>query len=763
MAASKNGSKHSWKFFRAGGFDQVRLDTGADIAALDQLNQKLWVALACPTEGLEFDTKTLEIIDTNKDGRIRAPEIIAAAQWACAMLRDPDELTKGLPALPLSSISTATPEGKQLLASAKQILVNLGRGEASSISAEDTADTAKIFAQTQFNGDGIVPVESATDAAVAAVIADIIACLGSDVDRSGKAGITQEKADQFFKELAAYSDWWAKAEGDAAHVLPLGDSTPAAVDAYSAVAAKIDDYFARCQLAAYDPRALAALNRDEKEYLLLAVKDVSATAAEFGGFPLAQVAAGKALPLADGINPAWAGRIAAFGELVVKPILGKKSELTSADWAAIHAKLAAHDAWLATKAGTAVEKLGLARVREILAGTSAAAIAKLIEQDKALEPEASSIAAVERLVRYYRDLHRLLNNYVSFKEFYRREKSVFQVGTLYLDTRSCDLCVRVDDMGRHGLMAHLSCCYLAYCDLVRKATGEKMSIAAAFTNGDSDNLMVGRNGIFYDRKGQDWDATITKITENPISIRQAFFAPYKRVLRWIEDQIAKRAAAADSTAFDKVTAATSATAAGTPPAAPGAPAKLDVGMIAALGVAFGFISTAMGALLQVFFGLGIWMPLGIAGLILLISGPSMVIAWLKLRQRNLGPILDANGWAVNAKAKINVPFGKSLTGIAVLPPGSHRDLVDPYAESNSGPYKLAAIVLLLVAGWASWNFGLIERILPDVLPKSHWEQKREDDIKAKEDAAKAAATKSATITAASVTVTATTAPAEKPK
>ncbi len=70
---------HTWKFFRAGGFDQVRLETGADLMALDQLDQKLWVALACPTTGLEFD-KTLALIDTDKDGRIRAPELIAADQ-----------------------------------------------------------------------------------------------------------------------------------------------------------------------------------------------------------------------------------------------------------------------------------------------------------------------------------------------------------------------------------------------------------------------------------------------------------------------------------------------------------------------------------------------------------------------------------------------------------------------------------------------------------------------------------------------------------
>src|SRR6185436_18694565 len=116
------------------------------------------------------------------------------------------------------------------------------------------------------------------------------------------------------------------------------------------------------------------------------------------------------------------------------------------------------------------------------------------------------------------------------------------------DQRGCELCLTVEDAGRHATMAGLAGTYLAYCDCVRKATGEKMNIVAAFTDGDSDNLMVGRNGIFYDRKGRDWDATITKIVDNPISVRQAFWSPYKKFVRLLEEQIAKRAAAADASA-----------------------------------------------------------------------------------------------------------------------------------------------------------------------------------------------------------------------
>src|SRR3984957_4459102 len=105
-------SSHRWRFFRAGGFNQVKLETGADLLNLNQLDQKLWVALACPISGLEFDPKTAALIDTDGDGRIRAPELIAAVKWAGSMLKNPDDLIRGGDSVPLASINDAIPEGR---------------------------------------------------------------------------------------------------------------------------------------------------------------------------------------------------------------------------------------------------------------------------------------------------------------------------------------------------------------------------------------------------------------------------------------------------------------------------------------------------------------------------------------------------------------------------------------------------------------------------------------------------------------------------
>ncbi len=737
-------AQHQWKFFRAGGFDQVKLETGADLLHLDELDQKLWVALACPTTGLEFDAKTAALVDTDKDGRIRARELINAIKWAGALLKNADDLVKGSPTLSLSAINDASPEGKAVLASARQILWNIGKKDATAIGLDEVADTAKIFAQTLFNGDGIVPADAAMDAATQAVMADIMACVGSVLDRSGKPGVNADLVGKFFAEATAFDAWNQKAEAEPGVILPLGAATAAATAAVRAVKTKIDDYFGRCRLAAYDPRALGALNREEKEYLAIAAKDLQITAAEVAGFPLAQVAAGKPLPLGAGINPAWAGAVATLNKDAIKPVLGDRDVLTEADWAALLGKLGPFECWSAGKAGAVVEKLGRDRIHAILASGAKDAITALIAQDTALEAEASAISTVEKLVRFNRDLHHLSTNFVNFKDLYDGgEAAIFQAGTLYLDQRSCTLCIKVDDAVKHATMAGLAGAYLAYIDCNRKGSGEKLSIVAIFSQGGDDNLMVGRNGVFYDRKGKDYDATITKIISNPISLRQAFWSPYKKFVRLIEEQVAKRAAAADADANAKLAAAATATA-NVDKATPAQPKKVDVGMVAALSVAFGSIGTALAYFLGLFKGISAFqLVLGFVGMIALISGPSMVLAYIKLRKRNLGPILDANGWAVNAAAKVNVPFGTSLTGIAKLPPGSSVDTSDTYAEKIF-PWKMWLAVVLAVYLAFNYYKGNYDGSLPKAVKSTQLLGKLSPSYVDPADAALAAAAAAAT-------------------
>ena len=300
---------------------------------------------------------------------------------------------------------------------------------------------------------------------------------------------------------------------------------------------------------------------------------------------------------------------------------------------------------------------------------------------------------LRKLLLLHRDFYRLLRNFVTLEDFYDNdEKTVasFQAGTLILDQRACKLCIRVNDLAKHDSQAPLSGMYLLYCNCENKKTGKKLQIVAAMTQGEIKNLSVGKNGIFYDNDGLDYDATVFKIIENPISIRQAFWTPYRKMAKWVEDKINKSAAEKDAKAFDDMTAKADAAADPNAEKKPAFDIAKFAGIFAAIGMALGMIGSALAAVARGMKGLPWWQYLIIFVCILLvISGPSMIMAWMKLRRRNLAPVLNANGWAVNADAIISVPFGLKLTEQVRFP-----FTKNPVKKNPAG--KICLVILLLI-------------------------------------------------------------------
>ena len=704
--SSANTANHKWRFFRSGGFDQVALGNGDDLRHLAQLDPKLWTVLNCPTTGLEFDARTAALLDLDGDGQIRVPEILKAVAWACARVVDADIYFQES-GLPVSAIAQSDDEGAALQQTATRILGYLGKDPEGVLQVSDFADMSALFAPGNLNGDGIVTAALSSEPAVQQLLGEIIATQGPAADRSGAQGVSAETLTAFFTQAASVVAWHAAGAADAASIHRLGDNTAAAAQVFQQLQAKVDDYFMRCQLAAFDTRASEVLNPSSAVYSALATRAIASDDADIAALPLAAVAADKALPLRDGLNPAWAAAVHALHSTVIVPLLGKRDSLSAADWNTISEQLSAWLAWQSARPDTAVHGLGVERLGEILAGPGRAQVEALIADDLTANGFATHVESVERLVRYQRDLVTLLQNFVTLSDFYRgQKKAIFQAGTLYLDQRSCELVMRVNDMARHAAMAPFSGCYLVYCQCERKGEAP-MAIVAALTGGDVDELMVaGRNGIFYDRQGRDWRATVTKVVEQPVSLRQAFWSPYRRIASFVETQLRNFAASRDKDIEAKTTTGVNVTA----PAA-GVPA-FDIakfaGIFAAFGLAAGALGTALAAVMSSLFALAWWqMPLVVVAVALVISGPAMIMAYLTLRRRNLGPLLDANGWAVNTRARINVPFGASMTGVASLPAGASRTLSDPFAEKKR-PWKLwLTLSVLVAAGLAAWLLGYL--------------------------------------------------------
>ena len=356
-----------------------------------------------------------------------------------------------------------------------------------------------------------------------------------------------------------------------------------------------------------------------------------------------------------------------------------KPGLAEADFAEMGTKIAAYEA-------------GVATANEANAAALSAAQAQY-------QP-------LRKLLLLSRDFYRLLRNFITFEDFYDKAqpKAIFQAGTLIIDQRACALCVRVSDMSKQNLQAGASGMYLIYCDCESKRLGKQMQIAAAMTIGGIRNLTVGKNALFYDNEGNDWDAVVTKIIDNPISIGQAFWSPYRKFGAWVTDLINKSAAEKDSKVFSEATNKVQEKKAEMSPLDKKKMETFDIakfaGIFAAIGMAVGYIGAFFTSVIGGFASLKWWQDiLAVLGIVLVISGPSMFLAWTKLRKRNLAPVLNANGWAVNADVMVNVMFGSALTQQAQFP---MLQLVDPLAKKGMPAWKkwiiaVASVLVILLA------------------------------------------------------------------
>ncbi len=633
---------YDWKFSTVGGVTRVNIESGEDIAHLNELDQKLWTVLSCPVKGLEFDEKTLALIDSDKDGRIRVNEVVAASQWLTHVLRDMNYLLEGKNAIDFAQVQGDTEEGKEVIDSALLILKQLGQ-EKESITLDDVAEYMAGY------------------------------------EEKCKAEYTAANAEPFEP--------------------PYGDKSDDAEAAVNAIRAKVADFFMRCKLVQFDEEASGALDVQVEKIASISANNLSDSVDEISTYPLARPVKEAMLPLNGGINPAWQAAFATLKGLVLDVDYPGKESLTEDEWNSVLAKIDAYTEWKAA---------GETAMNEAVA--------------EKLKVHAAAIEPVEKLLRLCRDFFKLLHNFVVFKDFYNRaagNTAVFQAGQLYIDQRCCDLCVKVSDMPKHMASAGKSGIYLLYCHCVSKVKGTEMDIVAALTNGDVKDMHEGKNAVFYDRTGQDWDATVTKIIDNPISIRQAFWSPYRKFGNWITEKITKKAEEKESKSFEDMTAKADTATENLAAKQEGAVEEkspedkkaqmFDIakfaGIFAAIGLALGAIGGALATLGGFVTDKWYNVLILIAAVVLFISGPSMLLAWLKLRKRNLGPLLNANGWAINSMVKINTTFGATLTSMAQYPKVVSKD---PFADKKMAWWKKCLIWIVILAALFVVGFKLTQ-------------------------------------------------------
>lgn len=707
---------HQWHFQRLGGSNQVLLKTGEDIKSLSMLDPKLWMILSCPTVGLEFDQNMLKFLDQNGDDRIRISEVLSAIEWLKPRLKDFSSLIDHPDRIDLENISSETPEGQKIISTAKAILANLDITDINSITLKDIQESTTINAKHLYNGDGIFPASNELSEQMQNFIDVIISVAGAVHDASGENGINLEIAKGFVDYVQKYTQW-----NNSFNALKtkFSESTASILSLIQDLKPKIDDYFLRADLACYAPQAQELLNVDQK-YIVPKDNGILDDVL-LSELPLSKIEANAPLNLQSGINPIWQERIVQFAHLS-KAYLSDASLLTHKEWLEIQTKLDPYQKIMSEKPTfslnievaptTSIDKLTSDQIDLMLSPTLLTEFETMVAQDLNIPISTANLMEIEKFATYHAHLYRFLNNFVSFNDFFSlKETAIFQSGELYLDGRCCLFCSEVTDIAKHSILATYSSLYLIYCNCVRKKpTGDPSLdtkiIVAAMTAGDCLFLVEGRNGIYLDNLNNDWDATIVKIIKNPISIKQAILDPYRRIGNLISTQINKWVTNKDSNIVDNATKKiTSAGTATTDSSANKFDIAKSAGIFAAIGLALGALGTAVASITASLFSLTWWqVPLVFAGIFIIISGPSVILAWLKLRNRALAPFLEASGWATNGNTKINFYLGSQLTSMAKLPPHSTLNLADPTKKRRSKCWIITLIFLFIAAGFSYWHW-----------------------------------------------------------
>lgn len=729
-------TKVTWHCRRIGGSEQVTLQDVKELRNLRELDPKNWAALSCPTDGLEYDSRTLSLLDSDNDGRLRMPEILDAVEWLSARINDTASVQDGPVNMPLSSINLDGPDGQRLMTTARAVLQHLGREDGEALSPEDMRDAVNNMAQQPFNGDGVVPIDDAEDPDVRDFIQAALDIVGGTRDASGKAGVNLALGDKFVTVLREHEAW-----------VSLVDSVPRPVDDTSAawnllelLRAKIDDYFLRCELALFSPQTQRQLQCETQLDSLLGEESIDTT--RMASLPLAAITPEPVLTLSKGVNPFWSASLQQFASLT-RNLRAQDDILTREEWRKVKAVFQPYADAIAKRpeiepcaestfapaadAHAALGKLGPDGIKRLLQPEVLKKFHDLCVQDMASASATEDVACLEKLVLFYCNLHRLLMNFISFYDFYSLNgNEIFKAGTLFIDSRACHLCMPVTNIDKHAQLAARSGLCLLYCECNRNNSDSNASVSrkivVAMTAGDNDVLVEGRNGVFVDNDGHDWDAKLVKIVHNPISFSQAIWSPYKRFSEFVSRSIAKYAESkreqnliSAQTKLMQTSASIASPATGGTQAAPFDVGR-SVGIFAAIGLALGAIGTALGSIAHALLSLTWWQfPLLFLGIFFAISGPSILLAWLKFRKRDLGPLLEASGWAVNKQLPITRKLASILTSVAKLPENLDRQAtLDPLQDDKKKAVWLWGMLLLcacLLLGVWLWRDGS----LPDLM------------------------------------------------
>lgn len=660
-------SETSMKFRRIGGSTQLVIESANDFRNAYELDPAHWTLTSIPAKNLLCPAEFLALIPQDASGRIHVKDVRGLLKWVISTVADLSDFITAAPALRLAALNDKDADGLRAKETAVLALKRIGAKTDSEITIEQINEFKTLVSNALQNGDGIIPPGPVEDAITAECIKFAMAAVGSQKDISGADGVGAAELDAFESMLNGFLAWTDEGIAREKELFPYAAATAGLWSKYLAVAADVDDYFESCHAlvfaGSHDSGSRVPKNTFDPN-------DSSSVEDFFKKAPLAPADPACILHLNERVNPNRAGALTAFFGAFRAAVPGEADAITEAEWTAFKAAIAPYGDWIGRKNTDKLDGLDLERLRAVAASKAFENIRAMIAEDTVVSNNVTCCDLVRKVIICQTNLREFLNNFINMEALFSPEKRSFILaGKLVMNGFNFHMCMIVHDVAAHKKIAATSNVCVMY---INATTGtapavKSMTLAVAVTAGTMRRLFVGKSGVFYTPDGLIWDAVITDLIQQPVSLKEAILMPFYRIGDIISSQ-AEKHFAAKTNAFeaDVTKNVDSKLAGGDQPKKEGG---LNMPMlimgggvgIAALGSSFAFMAKSLQ-------GVSIWRILAVLlGIFIIICAPFVILSLLKLFRRSLTRFLEANGCALNREMRLTLALGRIFTYVPRIP------------------------------------------------------------------------------------------------
>ena len=645
-------NESSMKFRRIGGSSQLVIESPDDFRNAYELDPAHWTLTSIPAKNLLCPPEFLALIPQDASGRTTVSDL--------------SDFITAPAALRLDTLNTADDDGRRAKDTAELALKSIKAKTDSSITLEQINEFRKHVSSALQNGDGVIPPEPVKDELTADCIRFAMGAVGSQKDISGADGVGAPELDDFEVMLKGFLAWKDEGVAREKELFPYGSATPGLWGAFKAIALDVDDYFDSCHALVY---AGAPDSGSRVPKNTFDPYDSSSVEDFFKKAPLSPADPACVLHMNERVNPNRAADLAAFFKAFRSAIPGDPCAISEGEWVAFKDSITPYGDWTDRKNTNKLDDLDLDRLREIAGSKAFDNIRAMIAEDAVVSNNVTCCDLVRKVIICQTNLREFLNNFINMEALFSHEKRSFILaGKLVMNGRNFHMCMIVHDVAAHKKIAATSNVCVMY---INATTGnapatKSMTLAVAVTAGTMRRLFVGKSGVFYTPDGLIWDAVITDLIQQPVSLKEAILMPFYRIGDIISKQAEKHFAAKNDALEANVTKGVDAKLAGDKE-------KKDSGIsmpmlimgggvgIAALGSSFAFMAKSLQ-------GVSAWRILAVLlGIFLIICAPFVILSLLKLFRRSLTRFLEANGCALNREMRLTLALGRIFTYVPRIP------------------------------------------------------------------------------------------------